>query len=59
MANYQRPSFVKKSTDFSIIYFSKARKFLIVKGVLEDFFQDSFSLECNPSNQSGLFSIKL
>ena len=47
MANYQRPSFVKKSTDFSIIYFLKARKFLIVKGVLEDFFQDSFSLEKN------------
>ena len=47
MANYQRPSFVKKSTDFSIIYFLKARKFLIIKGVLEEFFQDSFSLEKN------------
>ncbi|MGB0186328.1 MAG: hypothetical protein ACPF88_05265 [Flavobacteriaceae bacterium] len=44
MANYQRPSFIKKGIDFSIIYFPETRKFLIAKGVLEDFFQDSFDL---------------
>jgi len=47
MANYQIPSFIKKGIGFSIIYFPYTRKFLITKGVLEDFFQDSFSLEKN------------
>jgi hypothetical protein len=47
MSNYQRPSFIKKGRGFSVIYFSQTRKFLITKGVLEEFFQDTFSLEKN------------
>lgn len=46
-ANYARPAFIKKGIGLAVIYFSQARKFLIIKGVLEDFFQDSFSLEKN------------
>lgn len=44
MANYQRPLFIKKGIDFSIIYFPETRKLLITEGVLEDFFQDSVDL---------------
>ena len=47
MANYQKPTLIKKGIGFSIIYFPETRKFLITKGVLEEFFKDSFSLEKN------------
>ena len=50
MANYQRPSFIKKGIGFSIIYFSDTRKFLITTGLLDDYFQDSFDLRLGDYN---------
>lgn len=45
MCKYTRPDFIKEGKGFSIVYFSKAIKFLIVQGALEDFFLDSFNLK--------------
>jgi len=42
MANYQRPSFIKKGIDFSILYVTDTRKFLITKGGFKNLFKINY-----------------
>jgi len=42
MANYQRPSFIKKGVGFSILYVTDTRKFLITKGGFKNLFKINY-----------------
>lgn len=51
MNQFLRPYFIKKSGDFSLIYFQQTNKFLLAFGRLSKVFEDSTGLDTSQYNQ--------